>query len=92
MVDVAEPPGATEAGVSGVAEIEKSGDVALVYAAMKASVQGTGCLSNHSPAAVAASNRSRRCGEHGSRVVAGIGVARHVNIMVRWVYSDAPLN
>ncbi len=43
------------------------------------------------PAAVAASNRSRRCGKHGSRVVAGIGVARHVNIMVRWVYSDAPL-
>ncbi len=41
MVDVAEPPGATEAGLSGVAEIEKSGDVALVYAAMKASVQGT---------------------------------------------------
>jgi hypothetical protein len=41
MVDVAEPPGATDAGVKAVAVMEKSGAVAVVYPATKASVQGT---------------------------------------------------
>jgi hypothetical protein len=41
IVDVAEAPDATEAGLRAVAEMVKSGLVAGPYAAMKASVHGT---------------------------------------------------